>query len=121
MNAKSQISLIGDWRIINKSTSKGRQDTSIHNIGDIQLNADSTFYIFGDTTSSKSQIPGWHVGSPHKGRWTFIKGNPSRLNLYYDAKDQHKFFPYIIDKITKNEMILYFSSLKKYPFNYKKR
>ena len=75
MQLFSQGTIIGKWRRVNPNLKY--QDTTDKNLkfGDLEIRADSTFHIEGDTTAINSAIPGWHSGDEENGTWELSAEN----------------------------------------------
>ena len=109
IGTKAQTSIIGYWEIQNKTANINVPKKS--KIGDLIINKDSTFHIVGDTTPPQKNIPGWHTGGPRNGTWELISDKSIQLlRLYYDPKNRNNFFPFTIEKLTKNRLIIYIGS-----------
>jgi hypothetical protein len=100
----SQQSLIGNWRRVNPNIKN--QDTTSKQLkwGDLQINADSTFHIEGDSSTMNSTISGWHSGDEYNGTWELRDKN--RLTMWLDRKENRMFLPFIIIMLTKDKLVL---------------
>jgi hypothetical protein len=102
-NSYGQNSLIGKWRRINSSAKQGLNGSKLAETDDLILNADSTFFIPGDTASQNSAIPGWHSGAEYKGTW---EQHSNHILLFLAPKQERLILPYLIIKLTNEKLVL---------------
>jgi len=100
----SQSTLIGNWRRVDSNSTHTNTNQSKNKWGDIHFYKDSTFLIYGDSSTNISTTPGWHVGDELKGNWEI--SNTNHLTLWLEPKKERYFLVYTIIKLTKAELIL---------------
>ena len=64
----SQETLIGNWHRVVPSLKNQDLKSKKLQPYDLQIFADSTFHIQGDSSTLNSKIPGWHAGEDEKGK-----------------------------------------------------
>ena len=71
IQAFSQASFIGKWKRIKKPATKYQGNTTrqVPNWGDLEIRADATFHIEGDSANKNSTTPGWYSGAELNGTW----------------------------------------------------
>ena len=100
----SQTTVIGKWRRVNTKTKFQDGTFKQSNWGDLEIRADSTFHIQGDSSTKISTVPGWHVGDEYNGTWELHDSN--RLTLWFDPREDKLFISYLIVKLVKNKLVL---------------
>ena len=100
----SQTSLFGKWRRI--TANPHHKDTTYKQLapGDLEINADTTFHIEGDSSEKNSTIPGWHVREEMNGTWELQ--NNKRLTLWLEPKESKMFLSFVIISLTQEELVL---------------
>ncbi len=111
-NAQNPQALLGNWRRITPSEKRkviiGKQPQT----GDLAINHDSTFYIWGDSANLKSnQVGEWVSSEEYKGTWK--QTDNKHLTLFLDPKESKMFLPFRIVKLTKETLVLRFVFDKK--------
>lgn len=104
----SQQSFIGHWRRVNPNIKNQDTTSKEPQWNDLQINADSTFHIEGNSSTKNSTIPGWHSGDEYNGTWELRDKN--RLTLWLDRKKFRMYLSFIIISITENKLVLRLSS-----------
>ncbi len=99
-----QESLIGNWRRVNPNIKDQDLTSKQPQWNDLQINADSTFHIEGNSSTANSTISGWHSGNEYNGTWEQRDNNG--LLLWLDRKEDRMFLPFIIIKLTKDKLVL---------------
>jgi hypothetical protein len=71
LQAYSQASFIGKWKRIKKPVVKYRGNITrqVPNWNDLEIRADSTFHIEGDTSNQHSTTAGWYSAAAINGTW----------------------------------------------------
>jgi hypothetical protein len=100
----SQTGLIGAWRRVNPNMKT--QDIKNKQIKkwDLEIYADSTFHMQGDTAVQTSTVSGWHVGEDYKGTWE--QNDSTYLTLWIGPKKERMFLTYKIVKLTSKKLLL---------------
>jgi hypothetical protein len=103
-----QESLIGNWRRVDPNIENQDTTSKQPQWGDLQINADSTFHVEGNSATKNSTISGWHSGDEYNGTWEL--GDNNRLTLWLDRKKYRMYLSFIIINITQDKLVLRLSS-----------
>lgn len=95
----------GKWIRTVKQAGTAASHSTFGSCGDMELKADSSFRILGDSASANSTSPGWSVCQEIKGRWELEPD--SLLTFWLDGESHKLFLRYRIRKLTRGEMVLH--------------
>jgi hypothetical protein len=104
VSVKSQSLLIGKWERVDKDKTIDTTNHPDSKCGNLELRANSTFHIEGDSSSQNTQTPGWHVCQEVEGNWELDKKN--YLTLWLSGYERKIFLRYKIISVTKYKLVL---------------
>jgi hypothetical protein len=99
------VGVTGKWMRSGKQATTFASEPVFGSCGDMELIADSSFRIHGNSSTVDTTTPGWSVCQEITGRWELEPD--SLLTFWLDGESQKLFLRYRIRKLTQEEMVLH--------------
>ena len=82
-----QDDVTGNWRRVDIPIDNTKSQRSQHQMGDLTLSNDSTFFIYGGGKPDIPNTPGWHSGGDLAGFWSM----PSKNHIIFRIGKEDRF------------------------------